>query len=103
MTKLFVGGLPFSVTSQQLEELFAQYGQIQSAQVITDRYTNQSRGFAFVEMADDKEAQEAVKALDGSDLEGRKINVSVARPKEERSTGGFGGGRDNRNKGGIRY
>ncbi len=103
MTKLFVGGLPFSVTSQQLEELFATYGQIQSAQVISDRYTNQSRGFGFVEMADENAAQEAVKALDGSDLEGRKINVSVARPKEERSTGGFGGGRDNRNKGGIRY
>jgi cold-inducible RNA-binding protein len=100
MTKMFVGGLPYSADSKKLEEIFAAFGQVISAQVISDRYTNQSKGFGFVEMNSDSEAQEAIKALDGSDLDGRKINVSVARPKEDRSGGGFGG-RDDR--GGRRY
>ncbi|MBI2601060.1 RNA-binding protein [Candidatus Daviesbacteria bacterium] len=85
MTKLFVGGLPYSINDQKLNELFSQFGQVLSANVITDKFTNQSKGFGFVEMADDAAAQEAIKKLDGSDLEGRRLGVSVARPREERS------------------
>lgn len=85
MTKLFVGGLPYTMDNQKLNELFSQFGQVISANIISDKYTNQSKGFGFVEMADDNAAQEAIKALDGSDLEGRRIGVSVARPKEDRS------------------
>lgn len=101
MTKLFVGGLPYSIDSQKLNELFAQFGQVFSANVITDKFTNQSKGFGFVEM-DDNAAQEAIKKLDGSDLEGRRLGVSVARPREDRprndSRGGsgYGGGNNNR-------
>jgi len=115
MTKLFVGGLPYSVNSQGLEEMFAAFGQVQSAQVISDKYTNQSKGFGFVEMAGDEEAQASIKALNDSEVDGRRINVSVARPREERPQGGgfgggdrggsrggggFGGGRDDRRGGG---
>jgi RNA recognition motif-containing protein len=113
MTKLFVGGLPYSINSQGLEEMFAAFGQVQSAQVITDKFTNQSKGFGFVEMANDEEAQAAIKALNDSEVDGRRINVSVARPREERPQGGgfgggnrgggFGGGRDDRRGGGNRY
>lgn len=108
MTKLFIGGLPYSIDNQKLNDMFATFGQVMSANVITDKFTNQSKGFGFVEMADDDAAQEAIKALDGSDLEGRKLGVSVARPKEDRpqnsgfrndNRGGFG--RDNRSGGGF--
>lgn len=97
MTKLFVGGLPFSANNQSLNDLFAQFGQVISAQVITDKFTNQSKGFGFVEMSDNAAAQEAIKKLDGSDLEGRKLGVSVARPREDRPrpNSGFNGGRNN--------
>lgn len=88
MTKLFVGGLPYSIDNQKLNELFAAFGQVLSANVITDKYTNQSKGFGFVEMADDASAKEAISKLDGSDLEGRRLGVSVARPREERSNQG---------------
>ncbi|MBI2599601.1 RNA-binding protein [Candidatus Daviesbacteria bacterium] len=85
MTKLFVGGLPYSIDNQKLNDLFAEFGQVLSAVIITDKYTGQSKGFGFVEIADDAGAQEAIKKLDGSDLEGRRLGVSVARPREERS------------------
>ncbi|OGE25288.1 hypothetical protein A3C26_04055 [Candidatus Daviesbacteria bacterium RIFCSPHIGHO2_02_FULL_39_12] len=85
MTKLFVGGLPYSIDNQKLNDLFAVFGQVLSAVVITDKYTSQSKGFGFVEMADDAAAQEAIKKLEGSDLEGRRLGVSVAKPREERS------------------
>lgn len=103
MTKMFVGGLPYSVDSKKLEEIFAAFGQVQSAQVITDRYTNQSKGFGFVEMSSDEEAQAAIKDLNDSEVDGRRINVSVARPREERPSGGGGGfgNRDNRGGGGF--
>lgn len=94
MTKLFVGGLTYSVTSQDLQTMFEVFGVVQSAQVITDKYTSQSKGFGFVEMADDKAAQEAIKALDGSDKDGRRLGVSVARPREDRPNTNFN---DNRN------
>ncbi|WP_447975372.1 RNA recognition motif domain-containing protein [Nitrospira sp. Kam-Ns4a] len=91
-TKLYVGSLPYSTTEQQLNELFSQYGTVQSAKVITDRYTGQSRGFGFVEMATGEEAQKAIAALNGSTLGGRTLVVNEARPQEKRPYGGGGGG-----------
>jgi RNA recognition motif-containing protein len=91
-TKLYVGSLPYSTTEQQLSELFAQHGTVQSAKVITDRYTGQSRGFGFVEMATNEEAQKAIQALNGAALGGRTLVVNEARPQEKRSFGGGGGG-----------
>ena len=92
MTKLFVGGLPYSINNQSLNDLFVQFGQVATAVVITDKFTNQSKGFGFVEMVDDNAAQEAIKKLDGSDFEGRRLGVSVAKPREDRprSNSGFG-------------
>lgn len=96
MTKLFVGGLPYSIDSQKLKEMFLEFGEVLSANVITDKFTNQSKGFGFVEISDDSAAQEAIKKLDGSDLDGRRLGVSVARPREDRPRNGSGfGGRDN--------
>ena len=82
--KLFVGGLPFETTSADLEKLFSQAGQVESASVITDRMTGRSRGFAFVEMTSEEEAAKAVEQLNGSDVGGRNIVVAEARPREER-------------------
>lgn len=105
MTKLFVGGLPYSVTSEELKNMFSNFGAVMSAAVITDRFSGESKGFGFVEMDNDSEAQAAIKALDGSDQNGRKIAVSVAKPREERPQGGgFGrdsGGGYNRGGGGA--
>lgn len=94
MTKLFIGGIPFSLTNEKLKELFEKYGTVSSAQIIMDKYTNQSKGFAFVEMSDDNEAQEAIKQLDGFAIEGRKIGVSVAKPRED-NRGGYNQNRNN--------
>lgn len=91
-TKLYVGSLPYSTTEQELSELFSQHGTVQSAKVITDRYTGQSRGFGFVEMATGEEAQKAITALNGSPLGGRTLVVNEARPQEKRAFGGGGGG-----------
>lgn len=90
--KLYVGGLAYSVSDKELEELFAQEGQVVSAVVIKDRDSGQSKGFGFVEMADIKEGQNAVKNLNGKDLGGRTIVVNEARPQEDRRPGGAGGG-----------
>lgn len=81
MTNIFVGNLPFSASSPELEELFAQYGTVSRAQVITDRDTGRSRGFGFVEMDSDEEAQNAIQTLDGSDFGGRQLRVNVARER----------------------
>ena len=97
-TKLYVGSLPYSTTEQQLQELFAAYGTVQSAKVITDRYTGQSRGFGFVEMATGEEAQKAISALNGSALGGRTLVVNEARPQEKRAYGGGGGGGGDRDR-----
>ncbi len=97
--KLYVGGLPYSVTEGRLEELFAQHGSVQSARVIADKFTGQSRGFGFVEMASSEEAQKAMEALNGTQLEGRTLVVNEARPQEKR-TGGGGGGAGNKRGGG---
>jgi cold-inducible RNA-binding protein len=93
-TKLFVGKLSFDTTNDSLQALFAQYGTVVSAQVIIDRGTGQSKGFGFVEMEDQAAAQAAINALDGHDFEGRTIVVNVARPREDRPSGGndFRGG-----------
>ena len=90
-TKLYVGGLPYSTTEQQLSELFAPQGSVTSAKVITDKFTGQSRGFGFVEMATGEEAQKAISALNGTQMGGRTITVNEAKPQEKRS-GGYGGG-----------
>jgi cold-inducible RNA-binding protein len=87
--KLYVGNLTFGVTDAELEQLFAAHGTVQSAQVIMDRDTGRSKGFGFVEMGSDQEAQAACAALNGKDMNGRALTVNEARPKE----GGGGGGR----------
>lgn len=89
---LYVGGLPYSVTDEQLQELFEPHGAVESARVITDRYTGQSRGFGFVEMEAEEGAQGAIEALNGTNLGGRTITVNEARPRENRSGRGPGGG-----------
>lgn len=81
-TKLFVGGLPWSTTDEELSNLFANHGEVVSAKVVSDRETGRSRGFGFVEMADDASAQAAISALEGDETLGRAIAVSEARPKE---------------------
>jgi RNA recognition motif-containing protein len=88
--KLYVGSLPYSTTEQQLSELFAPHGTVQSAKVITDRFTGQSRGFGFVEMVTDEDAQKAIAALNGAQVGGRTLVVNEARPQEKRSFGGGG-------------
>lgn len=103
MTKLFVGGLPYSIDSQKLNELFAAYGSVISANIITDKITNQSKGFGFVEMSDDAAAQKAIKALDGSDLEGRRLGVSVARPREDQHQNRKDFRQDNSRRGGNSF
>jgi RNA recognition motif-containing protein len=90
--KLYVGNLSYKVTSAGLEQLFAQYGQVRSAQVIQDRETGRSKGFGFVEMADDQGAQEAIQNLNDKDFDGRPLTVNEARPREDRGGGGGGGG-----------
>ena len=93
--KLYVGNLSYSVDGAQLEEIFSKYGQVRSAEVIQDRDTGRSKGFGFVEMADDNSAREATEGLNGRDQDGRALTVNEARPKEERGGRGYGGGRGN--------
>ena len=90
--KLFVGSLAFSATDDDLAQAFAAAGTVVSAKVIMDRDTNRSKGFGFVEMSSDDEAKKAIELLDGKEIAGRAVNVSEARPREERPRGGFGGG-----------
>jgi RNA recognition motif-containing protein len=98
-SKLYVGNLPFSVRDESLQELFSQAGSVVSANVITDRGSGRSKGFAFVEMSNPEEAEKAIQMFNGYSLEGRDLRVSVARPREERPRG-FGGGRDRHGGGG---
>src|SRR5262249_59684183 len=91
--KLYVGNLSYGVGNRELEQMFAAHGSVRSAQVITDRTTGQSKGFGFVEMGSDQEAQAAISALNGKEVEGRTITVNEARPKEGGGGGGGGGGR----------
>ena len=91
-TKLYVGGLAYSITDQALDQLFAEYGKVTSSNVIKDRDSGQSKGFGFVEMADDTEAKAAMAALNGKEVSGRSIMVNEARPQEDRRSGSTGGG-----------
>jgi RNA recognition motif-containing protein len=95
-TKLYVGNLSFSVSSDDLQEYFGQAGTVESAKVIEDRETGRSRGFGFVEMSSPEEAAAAIEQFNGQDLEGRSIVVNEARPREEHGGGGGGGGRGGR-------
>ena len=83
---IYVSNLSFNVQDEDLKEFFTEYGEVSSAKVIMDKYTNRSKGFGFVEMPDDAAAQKAIAELDGGMVEGRAIKVMVAKPKEERST-----------------
>jgi RNA recognition motif-containing protein len=97
--KVYVGNLNYSTTSADLEQMFAPYGKVESATVIEDRDSGRSKGFGFVEMSNDAEAQAAIAALNGKEVDGRTLKVNEARPREDR--GGGGGGRGGR--GGGRY
>ncbi len=90
--KLYVGNLPFKTTSQDLEEMFAQAGTVESATLVTDRDTGRSRGFGFVEMASREEGEAAIRQFNGAEIGGRNLTVNEARPREERGGGGAGGG-----------
>ncbi len=95
--KIYVGNLTYGVTDSALEQLFAPHGAVQSAQVIMDRDTGRSKGFGFVEMGSDQEAQGAIAAMNGKEVDGRSLTVNEAKPREDRGggggRGGYGGGR----------
>jgi RNA recognition motif-containing protein len=91
-SKLYVGNLSYNTTSSDLEQLFAQHGSVQSAEVISDRETGRSKGFGFVQMGTDEEAQAAIAALNGQEHDGRPLTVNEAKPREDRPRGGGGGG-----------
>src|SRR5580700_6253738 len=91
-SKLYVGNLSYSTTSSDLEQLFAQHGTVSSAEIISDRETGRSKGFGFVEMGTDEEAQAAIAALNGQENNGRTLTVNEAKPREDRPRGGGGGG-----------
>ena len=111
-TKLYVGNLSFNTSTQDLEQMFAEFGTVQSTNIIEDRETGRSRGFAFVEMSSKEEAQNAISSLNGKEIDGRSLTVNEAKPREERSgggggnrgggggRGGYGGGGGNRGGGG---
>ena len=102
MTNIFVGNLSYGVTETELESAFSQYGAVERVSVVRDRDSGQSRGFAFVEMTNASDAENAIRALNGTELNGRAISVNEARPREARGGGGggFGGGGGNRGGGG---
>ncbi len=95
-SKLYVGGLPYATTEADLEDLFAEHGTVESARVITDRMTGRSKGFGFVEMGSQEEAETAAEKLNNFELEGRTLVVNEAKPREKR--GSFGGGGQRRNR-----
>lgn len=99
-SKIYVGGLPYSATESELNSLFATHGTVDTVHVITDKFTGQSRGFGFVEMASSGEAQAAIAALNGRQMGSRTLTVNEAKPQEPRSTGGRGAnGRTGRREG----
>jgi len=93
MKNIFVGNLAFAATESSIRALFEPYGNVERVNVVTDRDTGRSRGFAFVEMTDSAEADRAIAALNGTELDGRALNINEARPKPSGGGGGFGGGR----------
>ncbi len=104
-SKIYVGGLPYSATESEVETLFGAHGTVESAKVITDKYTGQSRGFGFVEMSSPSEAQAAISALHSTEMGGRTLTVNEAKPMAPRSGGGGfgGGGGDDRGGRGSRF
>jgi cold-inducible RNA-binding protein len=105
-TKLYVGNLPFSTTENELQELFSQAGAVQEVTLMQDRFTGKSRGFAFVTMSSEEEAQNAISKFNGQTMEGRPMTVNEARPREQRPPGSgggrYGGGYGGRREGGQR-
>jgi RNA recognition motif-containing protein len=103
--KIYVGGLPFPVTGDRLQEIFSEHGTVESASVIADKFTGQSRGFGFVEMSSSSEAQKAIESLNGTQLDGRTLTVNEAKPMAKRDNfgGNNGGGRGNRDSGRNRW
>ena len=91
-SKLYVGNLSYSTSSSDLQQLFTPHGTVQSAEVISDRETGRSKGFGFVQMGSDEEAQEAIAAMNGQQVDGRALTVNEAKPREDRPRGGGGGG-----------
>ncbi len=102
-SKIYVGGLPYSVTEGRLQELFGAHGTVQSANVISDKFTGQSRGFGFVEMSSGDEAQKAISALNGTQFDGRTLVVNEAKPMAKRDNFGGGGGGGNGDGGRNRW
>jgi RNA recognition motif-containing protein len=101
---IYVGNLAYSVTEEDLKKAFEAFGQVASASVIRDQYSNQSKGFGFVEMPESSEAKAAISALNGKELNGRSLNVNEAKPRADRNrSGGFGGGKRGGGGGGRRY
>ncbi|MBI4445412.1 MAG: RNA-binding protein [Acidobacteria bacterium] len=100
--KLFVGNLSFQTSSGDLEQLFTEAGRVESATVVTDRYTGQSRGFGFVEMSTQEECEKAIAELNGRELDGRALTVNIARPREESGRPSGGGHRRSGDRGGFR-
>lgn len=100
MKSIFVGNLSFSASEEEIRSLFQNYGSVARVSVMMDRETGRSRGFAFVEMNNDEEAESAISGVNGSSLGGRTLNVNEARPRGERTVGGFGGGRPSGGGGG---
>lgn len=90
--RIYVGGLPYSATEDELQDLFARSGTVTSATVVTDKYTGQAKGFGFVEMSTDEEANAAINALNGTTMGGRTLTVNEAKPREDRPRTGGGGG-----------
>jgi len=101
--KLFVGNLSFNTTENDLQDAFAAHGTVMEANLMTDRVSGRPRGFGFVTMGTPEEAQAAIDALNGKDLDGRALTVNIAKPREERSGGGNGGGRREYSGGRNRY
>jgi len=98
---LYVGNLSWNLSDAELQDAFAEFGEVSSCRIVLDKETNRSRGFAFVEMPDEAQANAAISALDGTEIKGRAINVKEARPRESRPPGGGGGGyRGNRDRNG---
>ena len=100
MKNIFVGNLSFGATEDTVRTLFEQYGTVERVSIVTDRDTGRAKGFGFVEMTGDAEAERAISSLNGQELDGRNLTINEARPKEDRGGGGFGGGRGNGGGGG---
>ncbi|HLB60486.1 MAG TPA: RNA-binding protein [Patescibacteria group bacterium] len=108
--RLFIGGIPYRMTDEELQQLLSEAGAVESVTIVTDRMTGRSKGFAFADMANDEDAKKAIELLNGKDVDGRKIVVNEARPREERPSfdrGGAGGGGSrfggDRRRGGPRH